>query len=196
MSWSSTSVERSRQEFVMIASDPSTNISECCAQFGISRKTGYKWLKRYKESGLTGLRDKPRRPLNSPNQTSAEVVLQIVSLKKTHPFWGPKKIKVILARKGLPDHIPCVNTIARILHRVGMTEAKGRGRKKSVASPTSLSGAEKPNDVWTTDLKGWWMLADGSKCEPLTVRDLFTLPEADEVQELAGGRRRVCGAFP
>ena len=172
MSWSVSEVEHLRMEFVMIALEEEVSISEACRQFGISRKTGYKYLKRYKEEGLSGLSDRSRRPLSSKT-IDGETVMAIIKQRQKNGSWGPKKIRARLIRDGFTDP-PGVATIGRILQRAGFSEAKGRGRPRRWNPAPIESQALKPNDIWTVDFKGWWRAGDGQRCEPLSVVDLFS----------------------
>jgi transposase InsO family protein len=176
MSWSVRGLKDTRVEFVMVARESDTVMSAACRQSGISRKTGYKWLRRYNTSGLEGLVDLSRRPRSSPLQLSGDAVVALVKLHEGHDDWGPKKLRARLIRSNsCPDgKVPSLATVARLARRMGWTEAKGRGRPRPQrALPTEpLSGAERPNRVWTADFKGWWRTRDGQRCEPLTIRDL------------------------
>ncbi|RWP39617.1 helix-turn-helix domain-containing protein, partial [Mesorhizobium sp.] len=73
-------------------------MSELCVAYGVSRKTGYKWLGRYRALGPEGLHDLPRAPLNHGRATALDLVERIVAAKETHPLWGPKKIMARLKR--------------------------------------------------------------------------------------------------
>ena len=178
MSWSVRGLKDTRVEFVMIAREADASMSAACRQFGISRKTGYKWLHRYNTSGLEGLVDFSRRPRSSPLQLGGDAVVALVKLHEGHDDWGPKKLRARLIRSNsCPDgKVPSLATVARLARRMGWTEAKGRGRPRPQrALPTEpLSGAERPNRVWTVDFKGWWRTREGQRCEPLTIRDLFS----------------------
>jgi transposase InsO family protein len=178
MSWSVRELQDARMEFVMIAREDDASMSGACRHFGISRKTGYKWLYRYETSGLAGLVDQSRRPRSSPLQLSGDGVVALVELHGDHEDWGPKKLRARLKRDRLcPDNrVPSLATVARLARRLGWSEAKGRGRPRLPrAEPTEpLSDAERPNRVWTADFKGWWRTRDGQRCEPLTIRDLYS----------------------
>ena len=178
MSWSVCGLKDTRVEFVMVAGEADASMSLACREFGISRKTGYKWLRRYNTSGLEGLVDLGRRPRSSPLQLSGDAVVALVKLHEGHDDWGPKKLRARMIRSNsCPDgKVPSLATVARLARRMGWTEAKGRGRPRPQrALPTEpLSGAERPNRVWTADFKGWWRTRDGQRCEPLTIRDLYS----------------------
>jgi putative transposase len=176
MSWRIKEAEHLRMEFVLIAREPEVSMSEACRQFGISRKTGYKWLRRYEEKGLSGLGERSRRPISSPMAASAEAIIEIVRLRQAHEYWGPKKIRALLIKevgeKG--EGKPSVATVARVLKRCNLSEAKGRGRPRRWEPEGELAEVKGPNGVWTVDFKGWWRTGDGERCEPLTIRDLYS----------------------
>lgn len=174
MSWKNLDLEHIRMEFVMLAKEEDVNKSELCNQFHISRKTGYKWLNRYQEHGLSGISERSSRPLTIKQEITGEVVIKIVEIRNEHPAWGPKKIKEILRRSGDINTVPSVSSIARILKRLSLSESKGRGRKKSIPGQKIISKPDNCNLIWTVDFKGWWRLKNGDICEPLTIRDLYS----------------------
>jgi transposase InsO family protein len=175
MSWSALDVRHLRMDFIMIVREPDVSMSEACRQFNISRKTGYKWRKRYEASGLDALTDRSHRPARNPLRVGGDVVVELVRLRGKHRCHGPKKLRAKLLRKGFrPDEVPGLATIGRILRRSGLSETKRRGRPPRQSPTGSLSSAQQPNDVWTVDFKGWWRTGDGCRCEPLTIRDLYS----------------------
>jgi len=175
MPWEISDVEHIRMEFVLIAREPEVSMSEACRQFRVSRRTGYKWLRRYEKHGLPGLTDGSRRPKSSPLQVSGDVVVELLGLRAKHETWGPKKLQARLARTSVePSAVPSVATIGRILRRSGKSEARGRGRPPRCLPTGPLSKAQGPNAVWTVDFKGWWRTRDGKRCEPLSIRDLYS----------------------
>ena len=164
-----------RHEFVLKALEPFANISALSREYGISRKTAYKWIRRFKEYGVAGLEDLSRRPHNSPLRASGDVVLKILELKTQYPRWGPKKLHAVLGRFIEEDEVPSVRTVARVLDRAGLITR--RRRKPPLAGRPSDApqvDCDSPNDWWTVDFKGWWSAKDGARCEPLTVRDAAT----------------------
>ena len=165
-----------REEFVLKVLEPDSCMKDLCSEYGISRKTGYKWLKRFQEQGIEGLRDMSRRPRSSPLRASGESVLQVLELRGRHPRWGPKKLHRILQRMNGDGStpVPSIRTIARILDRAG--KIRSRTSRSVTLSPKEAPAPriDGPNDLWTVDLKGWWLCGDGTQCEPLTVRDAFS----------------------
>jgi transposase InsO family protein len=167
-----------RKEFILKALAQDVPFSEVCAQFSISRKTGYKWLERFHERGFDGLHDMSRRPKRS-DRTSSETALEIIRLRQKHPTWGPKKLQKLLSKRlPLETELPSVRTIGRVLERVQLV--KKRRRRRPTDQGWMLQAAHKrvvveaPNDAWTVDFKGWWTTRDGRRCDPLTVRDAFS----------------------
>ena len=86
-------------EFVERAMKPGARVSALCREYGISRETGYKWLKRFKRDGAEGLEEKSRRPHASPLAMAEEVVAAILELREKYPRRGPKKLVVLLRNK-------------------------------------------------------------------------------------------------
>lgn len=163
-----------REEFVLKAKAPGANISELCRDYAVSRKTGYKWLERFDAGGVEALADMSRRPARSI-ETSGEVVLRVQELRRAHPRWGPKKLRVLLQRLFPAEDAPSVKTVQRILVRLGEPRLRRPRRPTTeVARSAPRHEVAAPNDLWTVDFKGWWRTRDGSRCEPLTVRDAFS----------------------
>lgn len=172
MPWKELCTMEVRERFVLRARD-GAKIAPLCREFGISRKTAYKWLKRYEERGLEGLESLDRRPHGSPLGTTAEMVAEVVAVRRAHPTWGARKLAEVLARR-FGAEAPAERTVARILVRTGMVQPMRRAwRRASAGVPPPQPKVLAPNDLWTVDFKGWW-LAGKERCEPLTVRDAFS----------------------
>jgi putative transposase len=163
-----------RREFVLAAGSPGANISELCLKFGISRTNGYKWLRRYRQEGHSGLQDRSRRPINIAG-TDGETVLRLIELRREHDKWGAKKLRILLLKQGHAA-VPSTKTIERILDRAREPRVRKvrRRRLRLVLRQHERLEAKAPNDVWTVDFKGWWRTVDGKRFEPLTVRDAFS----------------------
>ena len=165
MGWKAVSVMSQRLEFVMLALQEINNFSELCRRFGISRKTGYKFLNRYRCEGAFGLQDRSRRPERSPNATDTEVEQLILELRDKHPAWGGRKLKRRL--KVLGHHeIPSASTVSAILRRNGRISENESQKHKA----WHRFEAERPNDLWQMDFKGHFPARNG-RCHPLTVLD-------------------------
>ena len=146
------------------------NFSDLCQGYGISRKTGYKWIDRYQRLGLEGLNDQPRRPKQHPLRTPFAVRKAIIELRSGHrdpP--GAKKIKVLLEQNGL-SQIPSTTTIYNILLQEGLVHPQRR-RKRTPVGQQPFTAVHHPNDVWSADFKGQFKTKDGSWCYPLTIMD-------------------------
>jgi transposase len=139
-----------------------------CAEFGISRKTGYKIYDRYKDCGIDALTDRSRRPLRQANRLPAPIEATIVRLKREYPGWGAPKIREKLRQQSVPvPHLPAMSTVHAVLDRCGLV--KRRRRRHHTALPSELSRPTEPNALWCADYKGEFMLANRRYCYPLTV---------------------------
>ena len=165
MGWKKITIMSQRIEFVTLALQHSTSISELCRRFGISRKTGYKLLKRYMKEGYQGLSDRSRRPRSSPNATDSEVEQLILELRDKHPAWGGRKLKRRLEDMGHSE-IPSPSTITSILRRSARISPEESKKHKA----WQRFEAERPNDLWQMDFKGDFPTRDG-RCYPLTILD-------------------------
>ncbi|MBK7877548.1 MAG: helix-turn-helix domain-containing protein [Planctomycetes bacterium] len=149
-----------RLKFVAAAQSGRHSMTELCASYGISRKTGYKILSRYERDGPDALRDQSRAPRTHPNQTSAELEAAILRVRKAHPTWA-KKILAILARDSAHEELPARSTVDAILTRAGVVcPRRGRVRRQPSSAPTVVAAAA--NDVWSIDYKGWFRVGDGT----------------------------------
>jgi putative transposase len=141
-----------------------------CREFDISRQTGHKFYKRYKDLGLEGLTDRSRRPYRQANRLPERVEALIVQLRREHPSWGAPKIREKVKRLELGISLPAISTVHAVLDRHGLV-SRGRRRAHYKAEGTPLSRPERPNDLWCADYKGEFMLADHRYCYPLTITD-------------------------
>jgi len=169
MPWKECSVMDERLRFVarLLEGEAMTDV---CREFGISRKTGYKLMERYREDGPVALADRSRRPVRYANQLPGQVEGLIVEAKREKPHWGARKIRELLVRRLAGDiRIPANSTIHAVLDRHGLVKRMGRRRHKATGTPLSTGAA--PNDLWAADFKGEFKLGDGRWCYPLTVTD-------------------------
>lgn len=166
MPWKETTTMSLRTEFVHLVGLEGANFSQLCQRFGISRKTGYKWLKRYREGGESGLADRSRRPHHSPRRSPAGIEAEVVGVRQKHPAWGGRKIKAYLERKG-HSLLPSPSTITEILRRNDQIDAEEALKHR----PFQRFEMEQPNQLWQMDFKGYFALEEGGYCHPLTVLD-------------------------
>ena len=172
MPWREKSPMVLRQEFVLARLRGDRPMAALCEEFGVSRKTGYKWLKRYQAEGTKGLADHSRAPHRQARALSAEVVAAIVEARRKRPHWGPKKLRWLLEKTYPAVRWPAPSTIGEVLRREGLVDPAGRGRRRRWTRSGPLREAKAPNDVWAIDFKGWFRTRDGVRCDPLTVTDL------------------------
>jgi putative transposase len=144
-------------------------MSELCREFGIARKTGYKIVERYQESGVMGLTDRSRRPVRYGNQLPMQVEKALLQIKADKPHWGAPKIRERFIRKYPDIKPPAKSTIHALLDRQGLVTPRGRRRYR--AQGTALSEGKSPNDLWCADFKGEFQLGNGRYCYPLTITD-------------------------
>lgn len=149
-------------------------MTDLCQEFGISRKTGYKFLSRYEKYGAAGLHDFSRKPKRLANQTPDEIEKIVVNYKKLKPTWGPKKLKVKLDDLHPGIIIPAASTIGEILERHGLVKHRNKRRFSEKLYPTGLSQSTAANDIWAIDFKGHFRLLNNKYCYPLTVTDDFS----------------------
>jgi transposase InsO family protein len=146
-------------------------ISELCAQYTISRKTGYKWIERYRQAGVEGLCEASRKPHISPQQTPYTVRQAILQLRhRGRVALGPKKIQALLQQRFPNESTPSRTTIYNILHAEGLVIPQRR-RQRVSPFPQPFAPVDEVNDVWSADFKGQFRLQNGSWCYPLTVMD-------------------------
>jgi putative transposase len=152
MPWSQTTPMHQRTLFVADHLRGSHSVTELCADYGISRKTGYKWIERFMRRGAEGLEDRSRRPRLAPNATDPEVRNAILELRRRHPTWGAKKLLVVLGRRHPSWKLPCRSVTCELLKRHGLVS---RMRTRRVighpGKPTSLILA--PNQIWCAGLQ-------------------------------------------
>jgi putative transposase len=173
MSWRERSPMEERLDFVREYGSELFTMTELAAQYGISRKTGYKWLARYAADGALGLRDRSRRPHASPQATDAELLATLIRLRERHPRWGAKKLLAVAARREPTAAWPCPSTVSAHLNARGLVTARRR-RRPPVSVPSMRGPILAANDVWTTDFKGEFLTRDGRYCYPFTLRDGFS----------------------
>jgi transposase InsO family protein len=167
MPWKEMTVVSSRREFVVLASKPDRNMTRLCERFGISRKTGYKWLRRYHRDGVDGLEDRSRRPDCSPEGTPEATTQAIVTVRDEHPAWGPLKLRKVLLNIGYADdELPSPRTFANVLRRTGRIDPQHSARHR----PWTRFEHDAANRLWQMDFKGNFPTRTG-RCHPLSVLD-------------------------
>ena len=162
MPWKDKTVEEIRREFVESVKTES-NMSKVCREFGITRATGYKWIKRYQEEA--SLKDKSRRPNITANKTPEEKEMLIIEARSQHPGWGATKIKIMLENNG--HEMPCVKTVNNILNRYDCISKEESLKHKAFIRFEK----DRCNEMWQTDFKGEFKMQNGKYCYPLDILD-------------------------
>lgn len=175
MPWRQVNPMDERVRFVVESQLDLITMSDLCRKYGISRKTGYKWLQRYDEHGLEGFKELSRAPLSCPHKTPDKIASRLIELRQCYPVWGPKKLVALLEHELGVGNAPSPSTAGAILSRHGLVERrkKKRGRSGCVRNHF-LSEPKEANDVWAVDFKGWFRTRDSKHCHPLTVTDLHS----------------------
>lgn len=175
MPWKEATKMELRTEFVILADQSNTNMAQLCRRFNISRKTGYKWLNRYRSEGIKGLENRSRQPHHSPNKTPPAIAQAVVDARHQHPGWGGRKLQRWLYgeidRQNLelnPDQIPAASTITAILERRGLLDSPDSPARQS---PWKRFEYPNPNDLWQMDFKGEFAMDNSALCYPLTIVD-------------------------
>ena len=163
MPWKGQTMEEQRGSFVRQVLSQEKSKSALCREYGISRPTGDKWLKRYL-NGET-LSDRSKAPHHTPSKTNSATESAIVSLRLKHPAIGAKKLKRMLENKG--EFAPAYSTINAILHRNGLITKEA----SLAAKPHIRFEKQRPNEMWQGDFKGHFAMKNGQRCHPLTVID-------------------------
>lgn len=170
MPWMESTTMDAKVAFILDWKSGKYLVSDLCAQYGISRKTGYKWINRFMDGGPDGLFERSHAPRESPHRTPVEVEQAIVDLRVVHPSWGAKKLIWNLERRRPELELPVRSTVNDILKRNDLVLSKRRPR--AVGHPGRPSVAvSKPNDSWSVDFKGQFRTGDGQYLYPLTVTD-------------------------
>jgi len=148
-------------------------MTELCARYGVSRKTGYKWLLRFEESGRSGLGDRSRAPHHCPHRIPSELAQLLCAARRAHPGWGARTLLDWLAPRHRGVRWPAVSTVGDLLAREGLVK-KRRRRRRSQHPGVVAPVTHQPNDLWTADFKGHFRTRDGIYCYPLTIADQHT----------------------
>jgi putative transposase len=173
MPWKSSVPMDQKVEFLATARAGHISVSAACDRFGISRKTGYKWINRYDEFGVRGLEHLSRAPKSHPHAVSTQVIEQLLGARRRHPHWGARTLVRWLQNHGAVG-LPAPSTVTEVLRRHGMVKARAPrpATDRGVMAPQPDFDA--PNHTWCADFKGQFQLRDRSWCYPLTVTDGFS----------------------
>ena len=197
MPWNDSSVAGQRAALVRALLRGREPVAQVCDRFGVSRQTGYKFLRRFQVQGRSGLVDYTRRPSGDLSVRAAQWRRRVLRLRRALPTWGARKLRWLLRRRFRGARpLPAERTVQRWITQAGLAR-RPRTRPRRVGPGVNVRApvARRSNDVWTIDLKGWFRTGDGSKVEPLTMRDLwsrFVLWSQPLAPRDERGVRRVC----
>lgn len=173
MPWKETCIMDERIGFIGMYLSQEWSLASLCRYYGITRRTGYKWLIRYFEDGPKGLDDHSRAPHYHPQAISAGIEEAVLAARNKHRSWGARKLRIWLERQDSGAVYPAASTIGDILRRHGLTVPRHRSRKTPpFAQP--FHNCDHANAVWSADLKGWFNTGDGTRCDPLTITDNYS----------------------
>jgi putative transposase len=159
-----------RMRFVTAVDQGEETVTSLCRRFEVSRKTGYKWLERYRSEGIAGLADRSRAPHEHPQAVAGSIAEGCLAVRSLHPTWGPVKVREWLERHHPEVVWPAASTIGALFDRHGLT-VKRKLRRRCTPSSAPFAACGSANDVWCIDFKGWFLTGDGTHCEPLTLSD-------------------------
>ncbi len=163
MPWESKTVKECREEFIE-AAKRTTNFSALCREYGITRKTGYKWLERATQTDDLSDRSHARKTISNKTDIATEEL--ILALRAENPAWGGKTLRKVLVDQGYED-LPCVKTFNNILKRNGCISPE----ESLKHTPFLRYEKERCNEMWQVDFKGDFPLLDGTRCFPLDILD-------------------------
>jgi len=144
--------------------------TQLASRHGLSRPTLDKWLCRYAEQGVEGLKEASRRPFSCPTQVSEPIIQLLLEQKNQHPTWGPKKLVIMLQREHPDLMVPAPSTAGEWLRKLGLVKTRRRFNRPP-KGPKTMRPAEEPNQTWAADFKGSFKLKGGLRCHPLTITD-------------------------
>lgn len=170
MGWAETDPVNERRRFITDYESGQWTMTELCSRYGVSRKTGYARLARFREEGEAGLEDRSRAPLSCPHQT-LEAIEDLIVAERMKVRWGARKLLRLLTSRHPTVRFPARSTVADILDRNGLVERRRR-RTRWKHPGVAPATAAAPNDLWTVDFKGQFRTGDGVYCYPLTIVDL------------------------
>lgn len=145
------------------------SVAELCRRFGVSRKTGYKWIARYEDEGFVGLSERSHAAHSCPHRLDAARATRILQVRVRYPTWGPRKIRAYLLDRHALQHWPAASTIGELLTAEGLTVPRKKRRRVPLSAP--FGACNEANDTWSVDFKGWFRTGDGERCDPLTLSD-------------------------
>ncbi len=173
MPWKKSDPEKERVRFAVQAEQGHYSMTELCARYGVSRQTGHTTLKRFRELGPDGLKERSHVPLHCPHRIGEEMRELLLAARRAHPHWGPRKILAWLRPRHPELVLPAASTVGDLYRREHLTERRKRRRQWNHPGRTQVE-VSAPNDMWTIDFKGEFRLGNRRWCYPLTIADAHT----------------------
>ena len=201
MPWKQSGPMDERLRFIAAYQTEMWSMSELCRHHGISRRIGYKIVRRYEEEGLDGLKDRSRAPHSSPHRMAVEVEAVLLDARKAKPHWGPRKILAWLIQRqpAFADLLPAASTVGDLYRRHGLTQPRRRRTPRAEHLSAGPLETQAPNEVWTADFKGEFRLGNRLYCYPFTLADAhsrFLLScQAESSTNLKGAQQALLAAF-
>src|SRR3982075_71818 len=158
------SVTEQRYKAVLAVIGDGRTVSEVAADWGVSRRTMHRWLLRYEGDGLEGLNNRSHRPAQSPHQMPPAVEAMVLEMRRSHPYWGARRLALELARKGVQP-TPSKSAVYRSLVRAGVIDPLQRQRRRETWKRWERAA---PMELWQLDVVHGFLLADGSSAKALT----------------------------
>lgn len=174
MPWTETSVMDSRLIFIAACLRGEEPMTAICERHGISRKSGYKWLDRYRQAGAAGLAVLSSAPRTLPHAIDPVIAAAVLALRDARPTWGPEKLLARLRMDHPATVWPASSTVGDLLRRSGRSTPRPRRRLGDAKRKPLLTEPSAPNESWAADFKGWFRTGDGVRCEPFTVSDGYS----------------------
>jgi transposase InsO family protein len=173
MSWKETDPMKQRELLIADSQSGLYTVTELAERYTVSRKTIYKWTKRYERDGPAGLQEHSRAARTRPHQTPEAITEQVLAFRRRHPGWGPRTIQAYLKKHQPEISWPAASTIGDLFDRHGLTSKRPR-RRHAPAPERATSEPTGPNQLWCCDFKGEFLLGNRQYCYPLTVTDQFS----------------------
>lgn len=171
--WQETGVSEEKLKFINDWLKGEFNFAMLCKRYQISRPTGYGLIKRYQAEGVAALQERSRAPHTIPHKTPESVEMELLKLKHRYPHWGPSMIRDFLLKEKIEGLWPAASTIGELYKRHGLVKPR-KFRKKTPVHSEPLKHCEAPNQVWSADFKGQFLLKNGKYCYPLTMTDNYS----------------------
>ena len=173
MPWKDVNAMELRIQFIADWQKKTHTVIDLCALYGISRKSGHKWIDRYLKEGPDWVLERSHAARVNANKTPLVVEQALMQMRSLHPTWGARKLLHLVGLQQPALMLPHESTVCDMLKRNGLITAKPR--RRAIGHPGRPSSVVScPNDSWSADYKGQFRLGDGSYSYPLTVTDNYS----------------------